>query len=94
MTPAESADLVEATKHGPHGIVDDYATVGSPWGFAPDQVAGAVIMFQGEEDTLVPRQHAESLASRLPQGQLQMVPAAGHFLLHTHLDLVLDSLVG
>jgi pimeloyl-ACP methyl ester carboxylesterase len=95
MTPAEAAaDLAEATRHGPHGIVDDYVTVGSYWGFTPAQVTGTVTLFQGEEDTLLPREHAESLATRLPDGRLEIVPAAGHFLLHTHLDLVLDALLG
>ncbi len=94
MTPQEaSVDLAEAMKHGPHGIVDDYRILGRDWGFTPAEVVGPVTLFQGEQDTLMPRAHTESLAARLPDARLEIVDGAGHFLLHTHLDQVLDVLV-
>jgi pimeloyl-ACP methyl ester carboxylesterase len=93
LSPDESvADLVEALRHGPHGVVDDYATVGSPWGFEPEQVGVPVTMFHGSEDNLVPRAHAESLVARLPSARLEIVDHAGHFLLHDHFDHVAAAL--
>jgi pimeloyl-ACP methyl ester carboxylesterase len=93
MTPTEfMADLRDALRHGPRGIVDDYLAVGGDWGFAPEDLAGPVTLFQGAEDALLPREHAEALAGRFTQGRLEIVAGAGHFLLHTHLDAVLDAL--
>jgi pimeloyl-ACP methyl ester carboxylesterase len=93
MSPAEfTADLTEALRHGPYGIVDDYRVVGGDWGFAPEEVTCPVTVLQGSDDTMLPMAHARNLADRLPGGALQVVEGAGHFLLHTHFELVADGL--
>jgi pimeloyl-ACP methyl ester carboxylesterase len=93
MSPAEAAaGLKDATRHGPGGVVDDYATLADDWGFAPADVALPVTVFEGTADTLLPRAHATALAEQLPAGRLELVEGAGHFLLHTHLGRVLDAL--
>lgn len=94
MTAGDVADgLREATRHGPGGVADDYAVLAADWGFALADVAVPVTVFQGAEDTLLPRAHAEALAAQLPSGRLEVVEGAGHFLLHTQLGRVLDALV-
>jgi pimeloyl-ACP methyl ester carboxylesterase len=94
LTPSDVASwLREATRNGPGGVVDDYATITGDWGFAPSDVSLDVTVFQGAADTLLPRAHAEALAGQLPAGRLEVVEGAGHFLLHTHLAEVLDALV-
>jgi pimeloyl-ACP methyl ester carboxylesterase len=93
MTAAELADgLRDATRHGPGGVADDYAVLAVPWGFDPADVGGAVTVFQGAADTLLPMSHAEALAAQLPAGRLEVMDEAGHFLLHAHLGRVLDVL--
>jgi pimeloyl-ACP methyl ester carboxylesterase len=95
MRPAEAAaGLKGATRHGPGGVVDDYAALAADWGFAPADVALPVTVFQGTADTLLPLAHATALAEQLPAGRLELVEGAGHFLLHTHLERVLDALAG
>jgi pimeloyl-ACP methyl ester carboxylesterase len=95
MSPAEAASgLREATRHGPAGVVDDYATLADDWGFALSEVTTPVTVLQGAADTLLPRAHAEALAGELSSGRLEVVEGAGHFLVHTHLEMVLDTLVG
>ena len=94
MTPAEAASgLRDATRQGPGGGRDDYAVLAGDWGFALSDVAVPVTVFQGAADTLLPRAHAEALAGQLPTGRLEVIDGAGHFLLHPHLDRVLDALV-
>ena len=94
MTAAELAEgLRDATRHGPGGVVDDYAVLAAEWGFGLSDVGGPVTVFQGAADTLAPRSHAEALAAQLPSGRLEIVEGAGHFLLHEHLGRVLDALV-
>lgn len=95
MTPAEAAaGLRDATRHGPGGVADDYAVIASTWGFEPGDIGAAVTVFQGAADTLLPRSHAEALAAQLPSGRLDVVEGAGHFLLHSHFERVLDALAG
>jgi pimeloyl-ACP methyl ester carboxylesterase len=94
MAPAEAAaGTRDAVRHGPGGVVDDYAILGRDWGFPLADVALDVTVFQGSADTLLPRAHAEALAHQLPTGNLEVVEGAGHFLLHSHLGRVIDALV-
>ncbi len=95
LDPAEwGRDLRLAMRHGPHGLVDDYVVLGQDWGFRPEDISGPVTVVQGDQDELVPMAHARRLAGRLPAGRLEVVAGAGHFLLHTHLAEVLDTLAG
>ena len=67
--------------HGPQGTVDDYRAVGAPdWGFAFADVEAHVDCWHGADDELVPRSHAERLASTLPDAELRVVPGSGHFI--------------
>lgn len=100
--PAEQVVLWEdggiATfAHGYAGTVDDYRAFGSAdWGFALDDVTAPVDCWQGADDDLVPRAHAERLAGSLPDGTLRVVPGSGHFLPSQPgpMDEVLRTLVG
>jgi pimeloyl-ACP methyl ester carboxylesterase len=95
MSPAEAAaGLRDATRHGPAGVVHDYAVLGDDWGFALSEMTQPVTLLQGAADTLLPRAHAEALASQLTSGRLEVIEGAGHFLLHSHLEKVFDALVG
>lgn len=95
MTSAEvAAGLRDATRHGAGGVADDYGVLAAAWGFELADVGGPVTVFQGAADTLLPLSHAEALAAALPDGRLEVVEGAGHFLLHSHLARVLNALVG
>ena len=84
--------LREATRQGTAGVVADYRSFGSDWGFTPGMVAAPVTVWQGEADGLVPIGHAERLADELPAGSLVSVPGAGHFLHATHGQSIMASL--
>src|SRR5205085_1169868 len=63
---------------GTRGTVDDYRAVGAPdWGFALEDVTHPVDCWQGVDDDLVPRAHAERLARALPDAQLFLAPDIG-----------------
>jgi pimeloyl-ACP methyl ester carboxylesterase len=95
LTPDEvAAGLRDATRHGAGGVADDYAVLAAAWGFELADVGGPVTVFQGAADILLPRSHAEALAAQLPSGRLEVVEGAGHFLLHSHLERVLEVLAG
>lgn len=76
-----AGDGIETFRGGYGGTVDDYRAFGSPdWGFALDAVAAPVDCWQGADDALVPRAHAERLAASLPDATLHVVDGVGHFL--------------
>ena len=74
-------DRVAAFANGAAGTVDDYRAVGRPdWGFALADVSQHVDCWQGADDELVPRAHAERLTGSLPDAELRVVEGSGHFL--------------
>jgi len=54
------------------------------------QIACPTLVLQGEQDTLVPSHHGATLAQGLPNGVLRSIPGAGHRMLSTHTDSVID----
>jgi pimeloyl-ACP methyl ester carboxylesterase len=53
-----------------------------------------VFLYHGEEDVLVPAQHARALAEKLPEGRLRSYPGEGHFSMKDHMEEVFDDLLG
>jgi pimeloyl-ACP methyl ester carboxylesterase len=47
----------------------------------------------GTADTTTPPRHAHELAAGLPNAEQRMIPHAGHWLVKTHTDALLDILV-
>jgi len=84
--------LREATRQGTAGVVADYRSFGSNWGFEPAMVTAPVTVWQGEADSLLPIGHAERLAAELSAGSLERVPGAGHYLHATHGHSIMASL--
>lgn len=64
----------------PQGGVDEYLAMSAPWGFAPEDVAVPVRVFQGEADALVPMTWGKVLADRIPGATLTIYPDEGHFI--------------
>lgn len=75
-----------------HGMVEEYRAWVRPWGFAPEDVAGEVVIWQGEADELVPAAWGARLAARIPGARLVSRPGAGHFVTYAHPDEVLADL--
>ena len=65
--------------HDPRGQVDDYRAFVAPWGFAPEDVAPPVTLWQGDRDRLVPAVWATMLAARLPDARVVTCPGEDHF---------------
>lgn len=71
------------------GMTQDLRLAGA-WGFRPEDVAAPVVLWHGEDDTVVPAAAAERFARRLPHGELRLRPG-GHFMLVPALADVLDA---
>lgn len=77
--------------HHGTGLVGEYQAWVRPWGFAPEDVSGSVVIGQGTNDELVPAQWGAALADRIPNARLRAVDGAGHFVGYTHTEEILGE---
>jgi len=89
---AIAGPLLESLASGGFGTAWDYRLLGSPWGFDLGEVRAETLVWQGAEDGLVPRSHAERLARELPRARLAILPGHGHFLPRRALPRLLSEL--
>ena len=97
LSPTDSAALTDSLAeyfHGnmAHGIgagadgwIDDNLAFVKPWGFELSKIARPVLVVQGGDDFMVPRQHGEWLAAHVPGAQTRIDDAHGHLTLVEHL---------
>lgn len=87
------ASTRRALEPGVAGWRDDDLAFMRPWGFEPAEVAVPVLLWQGEQDLMVPPDHARWLALRLPDVEAHVDPAEGHLSIWEHrLGEILDWL--
>lgn len=87
------ADMAAPALQTANGMVEEYRAWVLPWGFAPADLRGAVRIWQGTDDTLVPKQWAETLAREIPNARLHLLDGAGHFLALTRYDKIFADLM-
>jgi pimeloyl-ACP methyl ester carboxylesterase len=75
------AQMNDALVPGTEGWVEDDLAFYAPWGFAVEDVAAPVLLWQGEQDLMVPPAHGRWLASRLPNVEAHLRPEDGHLTL-------------
>lgn len=77
--PAQAATF-ERTRGGIWGWVDDELAVVKPWDFDPGEIKVAAEIWYDPEESVLPRQHGEWLARRIPGSKLINTSALGHRL--------------
>jgi pimeloyl-ACP methyl ester carboxylesterase len=89
--------LVEVMRHamsrGTAGWRDDDLAFLSPWGFDVAAIEVPVLLAQGDQDLMVPVQHGEWLAARLPRAEVVRAAGAGHLSLMSDPGPLLDRLL-
>lgn len=63
------------------GWIDDDLAFVQPFGFELERIDKPVIIWQGDDDFMVPKPHSEWLAKHIPNSQLKFVPGHGHISL-------------
>jgi pimeloyl-ACP methyl ester carboxylesterase len=86
--------FLAAAAGGVRGMIHDYLTCCTAWGFDPREVHGEVHIWHGERDRFVPVEHARALAAVLPRCQARFDPQDGHFFFRRRLREVLAALLG
>jgi pimeloyl-ACP methyl ester carboxylesterase len=73
-----AASLAEAYHQGLAGVLREAQLIGSPRGYALEDIRVPVRVYQSGIDRNVPPAMGEYMAQRLPQGQLRLYPGEGH----------------
>ena len=84
----------EAVRQGASGWVDDHLRFVRPWPFRLDGIVGTEMRFyHGEDDVLVPAQHAKHLAEGIAGSRLQLYPGEGHFSIDRYMKGIVETLL-
>lgn len=78
-------NMAHALVDGADGWIDDNLAFVKPWGFELSAIARPVLVVQGGDDLMVPRQHGEWLAANVPGCESRIDDAHGHLTLVEHL---------
>jgi pimeloyl-ACP methyl ester carboxylesterase len=90
---AVAGPLKAALRHTTAGTVQDYRLLARDWDVDLPRIRQPIVVWHGEQDTIVPMAHAERLVRALPTAELRRVAGAGHFLLRREAPAVLAELV-
>lgn len=76
--------IEDAMRLGARGCLDDLRLYPEPWGFEPESIDQPVEIWHGDEDELVPLDHAAWYSLHLSHSRLHVVKGEGHFSLPIH----------
>lgn len=91
--PSEFMASMSHAMRQPEGMVEEYRVESRPWGFSPSEVKVPVVIWQGEQDDMVPSKWADELAAAIPDSVVRKVPDAGHFVAYGRWPEVLADLL-
>jgi pimeloyl-ACP methyl ester carboxylesterase len=79
------ANMTHGVGETADGWIDDNLAFVKPWGFELSAIGRPVLVVQGGDDLMVPRQHGEWLAANVPGCEARIDDAHGHLTLAEHL---------
>ena len=77
---------------GSDKLVDEMLTLTRSWGYHLQSIRVPVDIWWGEADDFCAPIVGERMADMIPNGQLQRVPQAGHLVLYSHWQAILQTL--
>ncbi len=90
---AALAMFTQSCASGAHGVVDDYAALGRPWGFAVEEITVPVHCWHATSDPIVPLRHTDELVRRIPGAEVTHWEGGGHLAIIDRVDEVFDALL-
>jgi pimeloyl-ACP methyl ester carboxylesterase len=86
------ATIIEATRQGAIGLVDDMRVEMQPWGFDPATIARPGITWQGDDDSFVTPADAQRWAETVPGLERVELRGDGHLFPFARTAEILDAL--
>ena len=87
LTPEVSVDAAEGMRYAVvdsfNGWVDDDLAFVQKFGFDLGAITKPVLVWQGDDDFMVPKAHSEWLVKHIPTATLNFIPGHGHISLTT-----------
>ena len=77
----DAASYRRSLSKGYYGWLDDDLAFVQKFGFSLNEMTKPVLVWQGDDDFMVPRAHSQWLAKHIPTAQLNFVPGHGHISL-------------
>lgn len=84
--------LEEIRRNGSDAVVDEMVGLVQPWGFHLQSIRVPVDIWWGESDTFVAPFVGKRMAKLIPGATLHAEPRAGHLLLFSHWEAILETL--
>ena len=82
----------EIRRGGSDNLVDEMVTLTRPWGFRLQSIQTPVDIWWGEADVFCAPGIGERMAGMIPKAQFRFEPQAGHFMLYSHWESILQQL--
>ena len=83
----------EIRRGGSDNLVDELVTLTKPWGFRLQSIQIPVDIWWGESDLFCAPGVGERMAGMIPKAQFRLEPGAGHFMLYSHWQSILQRFV-
>lgn len=83
----------EIRRGGSDNLVDEMVTLTRPWGFRLQSIQMPVDIWWGEADLFCAPGVGERMARMIPKAQFRLEPQAGHFMLYSHWQSILQQLI-
>lgn len=77
----DASSYRRALSKGFYGWLDDDLAFVQKFGFSLEAIAKPILVWQGDDDFMVPKAHSQWLAQHIPTAQLNFVPGHGHISL-------------
>lgn len=71
-------DILLASRKQMQAMIHDVVIFGKDWGFLLSEIDTPVYLLYGDADNIVPVEHGEHLAERLPNSEFRIRPGEGH----------------
>jgi pimeloyl-ACP methyl ester carboxylesterase len=86
------ATIVEATRQGAIGLVDDLRVEMQPWGFDPRTIDRPGFVWQGDDDSFSAPAMAEEWGETVPGLDVGILPGEGHLFPFSRTNEILEAL--
>ncbi len=88
------AMIIEATRQGAVGLVDDNRVVMAPWGYDPATIDVPISLWQGDDDSFTGVENAQAWVDAIPKLDYRLLEGEGHTFVFDRTEEFIGCLQG